>query len=167
MEGITEEEGLENEMIEKKTAKKGKRVLRKDCITISQLEEELGMAFIEPALSRHFEKVKTNVFETAPSSWKLEDSHRAWSQEGMKGKIEWKGKRRKEEIEDSQMEEGETIAVVNSKEDLRRWLKQEDNSTQKGGQKPIAGPLSKEIDTEMKEASEAVERLGESKHVVK
>ena len=43
IEGIQEEEGLDNERIGKKTAKKGKRILRKEETSLSQVEEELGM----------------------------------------------------------------------------------------------------------------------------
>ena len=67
MEGIIEEEGLNNETMAKKTAKKRKRILRKDRTSLSQLEEELGMEFVELAVPRTFEEVKTNVLETALS----------------------------------------------------------------------------------------------------
>ena len=70
------EEELDNEVIAKKMPRKGKRVLRKHGTSLSQLEEELGLGFVELAVPRPFEKVKTNVFETAPPNWKLEDSRK-------------------------------------------------------------------------------------------
>ena len=40
------------------------------------MEKELGLGFVEPAVQRPFEEVKTNVFETAPPNWKLKDSEK-------------------------------------------------------------------------------------------
>ena len=74
MEEIEEEEGSDNEVIAKKTAKKEKRVVRKDRTSLSQLEEEMEVGFIELAVPRLFEEVKTNISKTAPPSWKLKDS---------------------------------------------------------------------------------------------
>ena len=71
MERIEEEEGLDNETMKKKTANKRKRVLRKDGVSLLQLEEDLGMGFVEPGVPRPFEEVKSNVFGKAPRSWKL------------------------------------------------------------------------------------------------
>ena len=73
MEEIEEEKGSDNETIVRKTAKKEKRVLRNDGTSLSQLEEEMGIGFVEPAVTRTFGEVRTNVFERAPLSWKLED----------------------------------------------------------------------------------------------
>ena len=58
----------------KKIAKKRKRVLRKNKTSLFQLEEYLGIEFVELAVPRLFEEVKTNIFKTALSSWKLDDS---------------------------------------------------------------------------------------------
>ena len=55
MEGIIEEEGLENETIAKKTARKGKKVLRKHRTSLLQLEKPLGIGFIKPAVPKVFE----------------------------------------------------------------------------------------------------------------
>ena len=88
IEGIEEGDGSDNETMAKKMARKGKRVLRKDGTSLSQLEEELGLGFIELAVPRPFEKVKTNVFETAPPGWLLDDSQMGWSQVGKKGMME-------------------------------------------------------------------------------
>lgn len=51
-----------------KRAKKGKRVLSKDWTSLSQLEEELGVGFVELVGPRLFEEMKTNVLEMAPVS---------------------------------------------------------------------------------------------------
>ena len=88
MEGIIEEEGSDDKTIAKKMAKKGRRVLRKDGTSLFQLEEELGMGFVELAILRCFEKVRINVYKTVPPSWKLEDFQKECSQEGMKGTME-------------------------------------------------------------------------------
>ena len=55
IEGIEEKEGLDNETIANKTVRKGKRVLRKDGISLSQLVGELGVRFVETAVPRPFE----------------------------------------------------------------------------------------------------------------
>ena len=68
MMGIEKEEGSDNETIARKMAKKGKRILKKDGVSLSQMEEEMEMGFVEPAVPRLFEKVKTNIFKTAPPS---------------------------------------------------------------------------------------------------
>ena len=68
-----EEEGSDNETMAKKTVKKGKRVLRKDGTSLSQLEEDLELGFVEPAVPKLFEEMKTNVLSMAPPKWKLED----------------------------------------------------------------------------------------------
>ena len=83
------EEGSDNETIVKKTVKKGKRVLRKDGTSLSQLEEEVGLEYVELAVPRPFEEVRTNMFETAPPSWKLDNSQKGWNQKEKKGTMEW------------------------------------------------------------------------------
>ena len=50
----------------KKMAKKKKKVLRNDRTSLSQMEEEMHMGFIELAVPRPFKEVKTNIFKTAP-----------------------------------------------------------------------------------------------------
>lgn len=55
MEGIEEEEGSDNETMGKETAKKGKRVLSKHSMSLSQMEKEMGIRFIELEVSRLFE----------------------------------------------------------------------------------------------------------------
>ena len=59
---------MDNETIAKKTTKKGKRVLRKDGISLAQMEEEMEMRFVELVVPRPFEEVKMNIFKTAPPS---------------------------------------------------------------------------------------------------
>ena len=76
MEEITKEKRLNNEPIAKKTARKGKRVVRKDSTSLSQLEENLGMEGVELVVLRPFEEVKTNVFETTLPGWNLDDFQR-------------------------------------------------------------------------------------------
>ena len=44
----------------------------------------MGIRYIEVGVSRLFEDVKTNIFETAVPSRRLEDSQKGWSQEDMK-----------------------------------------------------------------------------------
>ena len=101
MEGIEEEEGSDNETMAKKTARKGKKILRKDGTSLLQLEEELGPRYMELAVPRPFEEVKTNVFEMASPGWKLEDSQKGWSQERKEESTEWRKVGRSTEIEDS------------------------------------------------------------------
>lgn len=77
------------------------------------------MGFVEPAVPRPFKEVKTNIFETVPLGWKLENSQKGWSQEKMRGTMEWEENVRKEEMADSQIEErGEMIQTINRKEEL-------------------------------------------------
>ena len=73
MKRIVEEEGSENETIARKIAKRRKRVLRNNRVSLSELEG-LGIEFVELVVLRMFQKVKTNVFKSAPPNWKLEDS---------------------------------------------------------------------------------------------
>lgn len=141
--------------------------MRKDGTSLAQLEEDLGLGFIELAVPRLFEEVKTNVFETAPPRWKLDDLQNGWSQEEMKRMIKWKERRKKEEIEDSQMEEEELVQTVNSKKDLEKWLKQEDNNTLKATWRPTTGSLAREVNTKIKEANKAAEGLADCKYMVK
>ena len=101
MEGIEEEGGLDNETMAKKMAKKGKRVLKKDGTSLAQMEEELGLEFIEPVVPRLLEEVKSNILETALLRWKLEDSQKGWRQKESKRTTRRKGEAGNEEIKDS------------------------------------------------------------------
>ena len=126
----------------------------------------MGIGFVELAISRCFEEVKTNIFKMALPRCKLEDSQKRWSEKWTKGTIGGEKKELKEEIADSQLEK-ETIKTVNSKEDLEKWLKQGDNNTLKANWKLAEGSPAREVDMEMKEANKATEGLVESKHNVK
>ena len=64
----------------------------------------------------------------------------------MKASMEWEEKWNKEEIIDSQMEEEATIQTVNSKKNLEKWVKQEDEETVNVSEKPAAGSLANIID---------------------
>ena len=90
MKGIAEEEGLDNRTIRRKTAKQGKRVLKKDGVSPSWVEEDLGPGFVEPAGPMPVKELKSNVFEMVPPGWKLEESHKEWTPENLKRTIEWK-----------------------------------------------------------------------------
>ena len=57
MEGIEWKKGCKNKMIKKKIVTKEKKVLRKDRISIFQVEEDLVVGFVEPVVSRPFKKV--------------------------------------------------------------------------------------------------------------
>ena len=74
IEGIEKEGVLDNKAMMRKTAKEGKSILRKDRLSLSQLEEDLGLGFVVLAVLRPFGDIKTNDFETGSSSWKLKDS---------------------------------------------------------------------------------------------
>ena len=167
MAGIKKEEGSDNETIVRMTVKKRKRVLRKGDTSFFQIEEEMEIECIQLAERKLFEAVKTNIFETAPLSWKLEDCQKGWSQEGVKGTMEAEDKRGKEEIKDSQMKDEEPIQTANSKEDLKQWMKQENNNTLKVTWRPSVGSLTSEVDIEMKAAAKVTEGLKRSKYAVK
>lgn len=55
-------------MIVKQIVQKGKRVLKKDEVSLSQLQEDLGLGYIELVVTRLCKEVKTNIFETIISS---------------------------------------------------------------------------------------------------
>ena len=130
MEGIEEEEGSDNETMAQKTVRKEKRVLRKDGTIVCQLKEELGLGFVEPAVPRPFEEVKTNVFEKTPPGWNLGDSQKGWSQEEKKGKMEWKAEEGQAEIADGQMEEASPSGTVHDKTSQQKgWRRDEDNGS--------------------------------------
>lgn len=92
---------MDNETMAKKMAKKGKRVLKKDGTSLAQMEEELGLEFIEPVVPRLLEEVKSNILETALLRWKLEDSQKGWRQKESKRTTRRKGEAGNEEIKDS------------------------------------------------------------------
>jgi len=70
----------ENEVMRKKSAKKGKGKLTKGEVTLEMLNEKMEI-FGKEAEPRKFEEVRSNLFATHPPSWKLEDSQKGWSQE--------------------------------------------------------------------------------------
>ena len=75
-----EEMESENEVMRKKSAKKGKGKLTKEGVTLEMLNEKMKI-FRKEVEPRKFEKVRSNLFATHPPSWKLEDSQSGWSQE--------------------------------------------------------------------------------------
>ena len=81
--------------------------------------------------------------------------------------MEAEDKRGKEEIKDSQMKDEEPIQTANSKEDLKQWMKQENNNTLKVTWRPSVGSLTSEVDIEMKAAAKVTEGLKRSKYAVK
>ena len=62
-----EEEGSENETMVKKTAKKGRRVLRKDGTSLTQLDEDLGVGFVEPAVKAQVRDLRYNSGNLYPN----------------------------------------------------------------------------------------------------
>jgi len=70
----------ENEVMRKKSAKKGKGKLTKGGVTLDTLQKEMEI-FEEATETRKFDEVRSNLFATHLPSWKLEDSQRGWSQE--------------------------------------------------------------------------------------
>jgi len=70
----------ENELMRKKSAKKGKGKLTKGGVTLDMLNKKMEISGkeVEP---RKFEEVRSNLFATHPLSWKIEDSQKGWSQE--------------------------------------------------------------------------------------
>jgi len=78
---LQEDEEMEskNETMIKKLAKKAKGKLTKGGVTLDMLNEKMEIFGIEVE-PRIFEEVRSNLFATQPTSWKLEDSQRSWSQ---------------------------------------------------------------------------------------
>jgi len=70
----------ENEVMKKKSAKKGKGKLTKGEVTLDMLQKEMDI-FEEATGTRKFDEVTSNLFATHPPTWKLGDSQRGWSQE--------------------------------------------------------------------------------------
>jgi len=79
-EALIEDEEMEsdNEVMRKKSAKKGKGKITKGGVTLEMLNEKMEISGKE-AEPRKFEEVRSNLFATHPPSWKLEDSQRGWS----------------------------------------------------------------------------------------
>ena len=141
--------------------------MRKDRTSLSQLEEDLGLGFVEPAVSRRFEEMKSNVFETAPPRWKLEDSQKGWGQEEKKRTMKWGADKTRAEVADSQTEEGSTTATVASKQDIQRKQGQERRPLVGSSGRVNQRKLSEDEDLEMEEADKVTRGLEGSKHVVK
>jgi len=70
----------ENEVMRKKSAKKGKRNLTRGGVTLDMPQKKMEI-FEEATEPVKFGEVRSNLFATHQSSWKLEDSQRGWSQE--------------------------------------------------------------------------------------
>jgi len=68
----------ENEVMGKKSTKKGKGKLTKVGVTLDVLQKEMQI-FDKATETRKFDEVRSNLFATHPPSWKLEDSQRSWS----------------------------------------------------------------------------------------
>jgi len=85
---LKEDDDMEsdNEVMRKKSAKKGKGKLTKGRVTLYMMQKEMDI-FEEAAEPRKFEEVRSNLFVTHPPSWKLEDSQRGWSQESTQQSI--------------------------------------------------------------------------------
>jgi len=75
-----EEMESDNEVMRKKSVRKGKGKSTRGGVTMEMLNEkmEISEKEVEP---RKFDEVRSNLFATHPPSWKLEDSQRGWSQE--------------------------------------------------------------------------------------
>jgi len=76
----------ENEVMKRKSAKKGKGKLTKGGVTLEMLNEKMEI-FGKEVEPRKFEEVRSNLFATHLPSWKLEDSQRGWSQESIQQSI--------------------------------------------------------------------------------
>ena len=65
----------DNEVMKKRSAKKGKGKMTKGGVTLEILNEKMEISGkeVEP---QKFEEVRSNLFATHPTSWKLEDSQR-------------------------------------------------------------------------------------------
>jgi len=65
----------ENEVMRKKSAKKGKGKLTRGGVTLDMLQKKMEI-FEEATEPRKFGEVRSNLFATHPPSWKLEHSQR-------------------------------------------------------------------------------------------
>jgi len=65
----------ENEVIRKKSAKKGKGKLTRGEVSLDMLQKKMDVSE-EATEPRKFDEVRANLFATHPPSWKLEDSQR-------------------------------------------------------------------------------------------
>jgi len=70
----------DNEVMRKKSARKGKGKLTNEGVTLKTLNEKMEI-FEREVEPQKFEEVQSNLFATHPPSWKLEDSQKGWSQE--------------------------------------------------------------------------------------
>ncbi|KAF8436757.1 hypothetical protein BGX38DRAFT_1145321 [Terfezia claveryi] len=89
MDGIGEDGDSENETMRKKSARKGKGTLTTGLMSLNDLEEELGVGFVEPVVPRSFEAVRENVFGKAQTACKLGDSQPKRKKEVTQGTINW------------------------------------------------------------------------------
>jgi len=71
---------LDNEVMRKKSARKGKGKLTNGGVTLEMLNEKMEVSVREVEHLK-FEEVRSNLFATHPPSWKLENSQKGWSQE--------------------------------------------------------------------------------------
>jgi hypothetical protein len=78
--GKNEDMKSDNEVMKKKSARKGKGKLAEEGTILDMLNKKMGI-FEEIVEPRKFEEVRSNLFATHPPSWKLEDSQKGWSQE--------------------------------------------------------------------------------------
>jgi len=85
-----EEMESENEVMRKKSVKKGKGKLTKGRVTLDMLQKEMEI-LKEATETRKFDDVRSNLLPTHPPSWKLEDSQRGWSQETTQQSIKTAG----------------------------------------------------------------------------
>jgi len=81
-EALEKDEDLEfdNEVMRKKSAKKGKGKLTRGEVTLDMLEKKMDI-FEEATELQKFDEVRSNLFATHRPSWKLEDSQKGCSQE--------------------------------------------------------------------------------------
>jgi len=70
---VDEDMELENEVMRKKSAKKGNGKLTRRGVILNMLQKKIDI-FEESTEPRKFKKVRSNLFATHPPIWKLEDS---------------------------------------------------------------------------------------------
>ena len=76
----------DNEVMRKKSVKQSKGKLTSGEVTLDMLEKKMDI-FEEATEARKFDEVRSNLFATHPSSWKLEDSQRGLIQESTQQSI--------------------------------------------------------------------------------
>jgi len=87
-EALKKDEDMEsdNEVMRKKSAKKGKGKSTRGRVTLDMMQKKMDI--LEEAIEpRKFDEVSSNLFATRPPSWKLEDSQRGWSQKATQQSI--------------------------------------------------------------------------------